>query len=179
MSRMFGAVRQVAMVVDDIDAAMKGMIERFGIGPFFVAREFRPDDFHYRGAPSPAPSISLAFAFSGDLNLELIQQHDDAPSAYRDFLSERGAGVQHMSSWTALPEEYDAARARALAAGHTIRHEGRVGNSRFAYVDIGDDLFGMCFELAEGLSAQLAPVVARMHQQARDWDGSDPIRAFG
>lgn len=178
MSRIFGATRQVAMVVRDIDVAIATMIDKLGIGPFFILREITPEDYRYKGETCPAPVISLAFAFSGDLNIELIEQHNDAPSAYRDFLSQRGEGVQHFSSWTSRPEEFDALRGGAIAAGYAIVHEGRVGNNRFAYVDTIDPVFGMCFELAEGLTPDLAPIVERMREIAQDWDGTNPVRPF-
>ena len=179
MSRIFGAARQVALVVHDIDAAMSAMVDKMGIGPFFILREIQPEDYHYRGQPAQAPILSLAFAFSGDLNIEIIQQHNDAPSAYRDFLAARGDGVQHLSSWTQLPAEYDSIRANLLASGQQIIHEGRVGNNRFVYFDTTDPVLGMCFEVSEGLSADLGPLVAQMTATAKEWDGSDPIRPFG
>lgn len=178
MSKIFGAARQVAMVVKDIDAAMAAMTGKMGIGPFFILREIQPEDYHYRGNPAPAPVLSLAFAFTGALNIELIQQHNDAPSAYRDFLESRGEGVQHMSSWTAEPEEFDALRAQGLASGCQIVHEGRVGNNRFTYFDTTDPIFGMCYEVAEGLTPDLGPIVARMQEIAQDWDGTEPVRPF-
>lgn len=178
MSKIFGSVRQVALVVHDIDAAMSVMIEKMGIGPFFILREIQPEDYQYRGQSVEAPILSLAFAFSGELNIEIIQQHNAAPSAYRDFLATRGDGVQHLSSWTELPSEYDSIRANLLAAGQKIVHEGRVGNNRFVYFDTTDPVLGMCFEVSEGLSAELGPLVARMSATAQDWDGSDPIRPF-
>ncbi|MCW1383704.1 VOC family protein [Novosphingobium sp. KCTC 2891] len=178
MSRIFGATRQVAMVVKDIDTAMAAMTEKMGIGPFFILRDVQPEDYQYRGQAMAAPVLSLAFAFSGDLNIELIQQHDDVPSAYTEYLAARGQGVQHLSSWTSKPEEYDALRAELLAAGHRIAHEGRVGTNRFMYFDTIDPALGMCFEVSEGLSADLGPLVAQMCEITRTWDGSGPVRPF-
>lgn len=178
MSRIFGPARQVAMVIRDLDAAIATITEKMGIGPFFVLRNIQPECYVYKGEAASAPVLSLAFAFTGEINIELIQQHDDAPSAYRDFLAARGEGAQHLSSWTAQPEEYDEVRESALAQGRKIIHEGRIGNGRFAYFDTIDPIFGMCFEVAEGLSADLAPIVARMTGAGRTWDGSDPIRPF-
>ncbi|WP_395001210.1 VOC family protein [Sphingomonas sp.] len=178
MSRIFGPARQVAMVVRDIDCAMAIMIEKMGVGPFFVMRDLQPEDYRYRGNTAPSPVLSLAFAFTGQINIELIQQHNDAPSAYRDFLELRGEGAQHLSSWTAEAHEYDAIRENSLASGRIIAHEGRIGQSRFAYFDTTDPIFGMCFEVAEGLSPDLAPIVAHMCDAANGWDGSDPVRPF-
>src|SRR6185369_10374617 len=134
MSRLFGEVRQIAFVVRDVERAMQYWIETLGVGPFFVLREITPDTFRYRGAPSPAPTLTIGFANSGTLQVELIQQHDDRPSAYRDFLASGREGLQHVSSWLTRAE-YDATMARALAAGAVVAHEGAMagGGVRFAY----------------------------------------------
>ncbi|MFA7588144.1 MAG: VOC family protein [Novosphingobium sp.] len=178
MSRIFGNTRQIGMVVKDIDAAIATIVDKMGIGPFFILRHIQPEDYRYKGEPAPAPDLSLAFAFSGSLNIELIQQHNDAPSGYRDFLATRDEGAQHLSSWTAEPEEYDTMRANALARGSAIVHEGRVGTNRFVYFDTIDPIFGMCYEVSEGMSAQLGPIVTRMCEVAQTWDGTDPIRPY-
>lgn len=178
MSRLFGNTRQVAFVTKDLDAAINAMITNHRIGPFFVMHDIVPEDYRYYEEPAEAPRLSLAFAFTGDLNIEIIQQHNDAPSAYRDYLAKMGDGVQHFSSWTGAKEEYDTALSDARAEGYVIAHEGRIGDARFAYVDTKDPVFGMCFEIAEGLSGDLKPIVEGMMEAARDWDGSDPIRPF-
>ena len=60
--------------------------------------------------------MSIALANSGDIQVEMIQQHDDQPTAWRDFLASGREGFQHVSSWLTRAE-YDAAMARMLAAG--------------------------------------------------------------
>ena len=58
------------------------------------------EDFRYRGEPSPL-EVSIALANSGALQIELIQQRNDAPSMYRDFLSrESRGGLHHVAYWT-------------------------------------------------------------------------------
>ena len=48
-------------------------------------RPFAVADFQYKGQPSPV-DVSLALANAGTLQIELIQQRNDAPSLYLDFL---------------------------------------------------------------------------------------------
>src|SRR5512134_1649331 len=121
MSRRFGTIRQIAFVVRDLERALGYWTETLGIGPFFVLREITPDTFRYRGEPSPAPTMTIAFANSGDMQIELIRQHDDRPSAYRDFLASGREGLQHVSSWLTRAE-YDATFARMTAAGVPVAH---------------------------------------------------------
>lgn len=88
MSRMFGSINQIGYVVRDIDAAMDRWV-RHGVGPWFYIGDVTVDYFRYRGADSDL-KMSVALANSGDLQLELIQQRNDAPPMYKDFLDRAG-----------------------------------------------------------------------------------------
>ena len=55
MVNRLGGIRQLAMVVKDADRAMHYLAETLGIGPFYVTRDYVPDDFRYRGRAAPAP----------------------------------------------------------------------------------------------------------------------------
>ena len=79
MSRIFGAVRQNGYVVRDIQAAMKHWIEVMGVGPWYYMDRVKTDWFRHRGQDSRV-EMSIALANSGDLQIELIQQRNDAPS---------------------------------------------------------------------------------------------------
>ena len=95
MSHIFGKVIQTAYVVHDIEAVLRHWIENLGIGPWFY-RELVPlDSFTYRGEPSDL-KMSIALSYSGDMQFELIQPRNDAPSAYKDFLQTSGGGQHHL-----------------------------------------------------------------------------------
>jgi catechol 2,3-dioxygenase-like lactoylglutathione lyase family enzyme len=177
MSRRFGEVRQIAFVVRDVERAMRYWIDTLGVGPFFVLREITPDTFRYRGAPSPAPTLTMGFANSGTLQVELIQQHDDRPSAYRDFLASGREGFQHVSSWLTRAE-YDATMARALAAGTAVAHEGAMagGGVRFAYFATDTVPGGLTYEIADVAEPTVFPMMQMIADAAKSWDGSEPIR---
>ncbi len=85
MSRTFGEIRQIAFVVEAPDAAMDYWAHGLGSGPFFVKRRIALSDYVYRGEAAESPRISIALANSGPLQVELIQQHDDRPSIYREL----------------------------------------------------------------------------------------------
>lgn len=97
MSRFFGEIRQNGYVVRDIEAAMKHWIEVLGVGPFFYLEQAPVENFRYYGEPSDM-AASIALANSGALQIELIQQRNDAPSMYRDFLAAGHEGLQHAAS---------------------------------------------------------------------------------
>src|ERR1700761_7874107 len=86
MSRLFGPMRQVGIVVRDIEKAMRHWVEVCGVGPWFSNEQLPMDEFRYKGQ-SYELRVSSALANSGDVQLELIQQRNDAPSLYRDFLA--------------------------------------------------------------------------------------------
>jgi hypothetical protein len=99
MSALFGKVCQNGYVVRDIASAMNFWTEVLRIGPFFYVPSVKVDWYRYKGKESPL-EMSVALANSGDLQIELIQQRNDAPSMYLDFLREHGEGLQHMSYWS-------------------------------------------------------------------------------
>ena len=176
MSQLWGEVRQLGFVVRDLDAALGYWTQQLGVGPFFRADELQPADYRYRGAAAPPPLMSLALANSGSLQLELIQQLNDAPSGYRDLLATGREGVHHVCSW-ATPDDYDARRAGMLRAGMTAVHEGRIPGRdvRFVYFD-AEEPGGLQFELADQLRPATYEVQRRIAEAAVGWDGSDPIR---
>lgn len=177
MSRIFGEMRQIAFVVRDLDRALRYWTEVMGVGPFFLLRDLVPENFHYRGEPSPAPRITLALGNSGDVQIELVHQHDDRPSAYRDFLAARHEGSQHVSSWVTRAE-YGPARERILASGVKIAHEGSMPGSgiRFVYFETGDGPGGLLYEMSEAKEPPVCDMMLMIRDEARTWDGADPVR---
>jgi catechol 2,3-dioxygenase-like lactoylglutathione lyase family enzyme len=171
MSRRFGPVRQNGYVVRDVEAALKHWTEVLGVGPFWYFERVPVEDFRYFGEPSPI-ELSIALANSGDLQIELIQQRNDAPSMYRDFLAAGHEGLQHVAYWT---EEFDAGLERAAAAGWQIGQSGHIGeNGRFVYFDTQQHP-GTVVELSE-VSGPKGTFFAHVADAARTWDGKDAIR---
>jgi catechol 2,3-dioxygenase-like lactoylglutathione lyase family enzyme len=173
MSRLFGAIRQNGYVVRDLEAAMRHWTTVLHVGPFFHLPHVAMDELVYRGAPSAA-DVSIALAFSGELQIELIQQHNDAPSLYRDFLAAGREGLQHVSSWTA---DFEGTLARVTAAGHRVAQHGTLmgGGVRFAYFDT--ELHpGTVFEVSNLTAEPFKGMLDAMIEAARTWDGREPIR---
>lgn len=175
MSRIFGAVRQNGYVVRDIHSAMKHWIEVMGVGPWYYMDRVKTDWFCHRGENS-AVEMSIALANSGDLQIELIQQRNDAPSVYREFLESGHEGLQHMSYWS---HDYQALYDRALGLGYRIGHEGQIGGDRgrFAYFDTQAHP-GTVIEISD-ISGTKGPFFEKVRQAALSWDGTRPIREVG
>lgn len=172
MSRIFGNVCQNGYVVRDIEAAMKHWIEVMGIGPWFYIEDVKTDWFKHRGAVSDV-RMSIALANSGDLQIELIQQRNDAPSLYKEFLDAGHEGLQHMSYWT---RDYQTLYDRALSLGYVVGHEGAIGGERgrFAYFDTQAHP-GTIIEISD-ISGSKGAMFAHIRKAAANWDGSDAIR---
>lgn len=123
MSRIFGPVRQNGYVVGDLHTAVRRWTSVLGVGPFFVFDSVKIEDFRYHGAPS-RPDMSIALACSGGLQIQLIQQHNDAPSLARDFRAAHGEGLQHLTAWTL---DFEADLARLTDLGYGVIQQGRLG----------------------------------------------------
>ena len=164
MSRLFGDMRQVGIVVRDIEAAMRHWVEICGVGPWFYADRLAVTVFTYAGRRYDDAHISIALTNSGDVQLELIQQRCDTPSMYRDFLAAGHEGMQHWSSW---PENYDEIYQRALATGYTVGQEGDSPRGRFVYFR-NEGHPGTVIEMAHATPTRM-----------RIFDASAPLRSAG
>ena len=172
MSRIFGAVCQNGYIVRDIRAAMDHWVNVMGVGPWYYIDRVKTDYFRHRGKDS-AMEMSVALANSGDLQIELIQQRNDAPSMYLDHLAAFGEGLQHMSYWTS---DYQPLYDRAIAAGFAVGHEGQIGgpNGRFAYFESSGHA-GTVVEISD-VSGGKGRFFQHIRKIAETWDGSDPVR---
>jgi len=94
MANGVGAIMQVAYLVEDIDKAVARWTA-MGVGPFFVSRHLKYEAQTHRGKEISA-DISAAFAYTGDLQIELMQQHNDAPSSLTEFKLVHGFGLHHL-----------------------------------------------------------------------------------
>ncbi len=164
---------QMAYVVEDIHAAMKEWSGRMRVGPWFLLDRLAGVESQYRGGPSHA-EITLAMSFSGHMNVELIQQINDAPSVYRETIYKRGYGFHHfgVATW-----DFDHEVERYRAGGAELAFLLRVpSGGRVAYMDTTATLPGMV-ELIE-LGPGFEPTFNRFYRASIGWDGSDPVRSF-
>jgi len=129
-----GPIIQVAWVVEDIDAAESLWGSAFGIAKWTRIPDvhFGPDTCTYRGEPADFVA-HVSMAYSGDLQLELIQPVSGV-SIYTEFLAEGGGGLHHVCFEI---DDMDASLAEAQDAGHSVLQEGSMadGEIRFAYID--------------------------------------------
>lgn len=90
-------IRQVAIVVRDLQSVAKNYWDILGIGPWVIHEWEAPMvyDRTYHGRPAWARE-RLALAQVGGLQLELVQPVE-GDSIYRDAIAEHGEGLHHMN----------------------------------------------------------------------------------
>lgn len=158
---------QYAWVVPSLEAAARRWHAETGIGPFLVNRHLTLDAPRYRGTPATT-DFSTAVAQHGDVQIELVEQHDDGPSAYRDSVAAGRIGFHHVAF---LSGDFEADLAQYTGRGHAIAADGFFGPMRYAYVDTVDAL-GHMIEIVEDKPA-IQAFFAAVRKAADRWDG-DP-----
>lgn len=165
---------QLAYVVADIDAAIAHWSKRMGVGPFFVLRHPAYDEQTYKGARTN-PDVSLAFAYSGETNIELIQLHDDQPSVYRDFVEQHGHGLQHLG---AMSDDIEADSQALLERGGLLLQKTlSAAGVETRFFDTGSP-DGVLFELI-ARSPEVVTNFEYMKTAATAWDGLQAIAYDG
>ena len=166
-----GGIIQVAYIVEDIARSMQDFTERLRIGPWHVSGPFTPTEGRYRGEPTSI-NLTLAVGFCGHMSFELIEQHNDVPSVYREIVARRGYGFHH---WGVPVPDLDRAVADYRANGYVVAFSDRSPRGyRIVYIDTTRDLPGM-IELME-MMPSLETRYTEMYLSSVGWDGSDPVR---
>ena len=167
-------VMQASWVVDDVERVAHEWVRTTGIGPFFVFAHIPIEEGRYRGELRTL-DFSVAIAQAGDVQIELVAQHDEGPSAYRDLIAAGQRGLHHIALYC---EDYDRDLASYVEQGFVPAFDGTFGGKRFSYIDTSASI-GCMVELIEDSPLQLE-FFAKIADAARDWDGRDPVRrAFG
>ena len=116
--------------------------------------------------------MTVAIAYTGNYQVELVQQHNDAPSIYTDFLRNNAPGLQPVGTLVAnLDEALDTNGFRDLV----VQDGSTAAGQRFAYVDSVLHN-GTMLELIEA-DAAMQRAFDYMKQAAAEWDGAEAIRA--
>jgi hypothetical protein len=168
---MIVAPVQIAYHVPDPAAAAERCARDYGWGPFFLMEHIPLVRCRYRDGPGEFDHTS-AYGQAGDIMVELITQHGDAPSALRDLYAAHESGIHHVAQFVdSLPAALERFRARGVAVALEARTATGVD---FAMVDTSATL-GHMLELYEA-GAELKRFYAYVKRKAQGWDGADPVR---
>lgn len=165
-----GTIMQMAWVPRDYEAALHYWTDIRGVGPFFEMNHIQVDACHYQGQPIHL-DFSVAIAYWGEMQIELVRQHNDAPSIYRTWLQQGRDDLHHVCI---VVDNMAEARKLCDAAGVQILQEVWLpGGGEAIYVDLG----GLIVEMIDFPKENLA-LFDELKAAAATWDGSDPVRVL-
>lgn len=162
---------QIAYHVPDPERAAHECARDFGWGPFFLFEHIALSRCMYRGAPAVFDHSS-AYGQAGDLMIELITQHDDAPSVLRDLFARDAVGVHHIAHF--VPNLHDALNEARATGGEIALDACTATGTHFAMLDTSRRL-GHMSELYEA-AGDLLKFYRYVRRAAQGWDGADPLR---
>lgn len=138
-------VKQIAMVVRDIEKASVEYARLFGVDPpeWHLTGASEETDARYRGTATDARA-KLAFIQLGNISIELIEPVG-APSIWADFLEKHGEGVHHVAFEV---DDMPKAVQGLSDIGFTVTQTGEYTGGRYAYLDAFERL-GTDIELLE------------------------------
>ena len=167
-----GDVMQLAFVPDDFDAAIEHWTKTMGVGPFYLIENIHLEGMKYKGAPTDAV-FTLALAYWGDMQIELIRAENDAPSIYSGEYAATD-GLHHVCM---LVDDIVEARRVCAEQGAQVVIEGKFGASEVIYVDPGQGTGHLVEILQQDTSGP--DLFSIIKAASVNWDGSDPVRTFG
>jgi len=161
---------QLGHVVDDLVGAARNWAATFGIGPFHVLPVV---DQHLTDAEGDVRTlrVQVGVAQAGPVQIELIQQHCDTPSFYRDWSRNGTSAFQQIATVTG---DYDGKLAHFELLGYRVAAQSLGGSFRVAYVDTAA-AFGFYTEVVEQTPRFLEQLDA-IARTCATWDGTDPVR---
>jgi hypothetical protein len=167
-----GHIGQLGFVCKDLHVAVDFWTGSLGAGPFYELSHIVQSGTRFRGQSSDV-DLSAALGYFGDVQIELIQQHCDAPSIYREWIEQNRTGVQH---YAVLVDDFASAHAALVRAGGTPIQETAIpGSVEAAYFEIpGQEPIIEILDLSPTFAAQWA----RMKSEAIGWNGERPLRPF-
>lgn len=149
----FPDIRQVGIVVQNIDRTVRSYARSFGIGPWFKPK-FTKEEHRLRGEEIIGDEIDIAIAFSGRTQIELIQPVSGNQSIYWRHLETHGEGIHHLGFYVSNIEDRLAALAKngvSVLQSGVIHSSGKLGGgsiTNYAYLDTADAA-GVILELIQ------------------------------
>ncbi|WP_291767671.1 VOC family protein [Caldivirga sp. UBA161] len=139
----FREVVQVAMVVPNIESAVKAWAKILGVNEPQITEteEWEKTGMRFRGAPSRGRA-KLAFFRLNNITIELIQPVGE-PSTWSEFLEKHGPGIHHIAFNV---DDVDEAVRELLGIDGAVEQDGKFKGGGYVYVDARKSL-GAIIEL--------------------------------
>ena len=167
-------IMQLCWVVPDLKAAVESWVKTQGVGPFFWFEQIVFDEPLYRGKAAEPVNVSAAMAQAGDVQIELVCQHDDRPSFWRDLVPAGKSGFHHVAIYV---DDYDAEVGTYLQNGAQIAFSGKMMGSPVCWIEANPSQGFMVEVITKNPVADA--VFGQIRAAGQNWDGKDPIRTLG
>ena len=167
-SKTYGPIRQIAYIVEDLDAAIRHWTAFAGIGPWTVYRNTSMRG-HCRGADTTV-KMNVGLSYQGEVQIELIQVTSKTPSPYQDPGGHSLIGMHHIA-W--LSHDIDGDVAKARQRGLVPAFEASNGVVRVAYMESAAEP-GLLLEFIEAAPVVLESFASGI-KAAQEWDGGKAV----
>jgi hypothetical protein len=162
---------QLAFIVEDVHAAMESFTEHVKAGPWFLMERVQIKNARYRDRTTQL-DLSIANGNAGHLQIELIQQNDDAASPFTEIIRTRGYGLHHQGI---AVRDFDAELRKFQGMGYEVAAYAENDIPvRAAYLDT-KGRFPTFLEVME-TNDTVEAMFAAMYHASVGWDGRDPVR---
>jgi methylmalonyl-CoA/ethylmalonyl-CoA epimerase len=174
MIKQFGNMMQMAFVVENFDDSIKFWTKKMNVGPFFKLEHLRVRDVYYKDKDVDI-DFSVAIAYSGGMQIELVNQHCDTPSIYNEYVNNEKGPLHHLCTLTTDIEN----DIRILESQGYINLQGgkTEDDGKFAYLDT-KEREGPMIEIAQLSDASLR-LFAMMKEASKNWDREAPVMNLG
>lgn len=166
---------QIAYFVPDVRAAALEHHRTYGSGPFYVAENVQLPLCEYRGSPAHW-NITSAFGQWGQIQVEFMQQDDNAASIFHDVFPV-GSGRYGLHHLAFIVDDLWSAARSLEADGHMIALHARMTNGIEALLVDTIASNGHMLELYEP-TPPLLDLYDMIRAQSVRFDGTDPVRTF-
>jgi catechol 2,3-dioxygenase-like lactoylglutathione lyase family enzyme len=147
-------VSQIGIVVPDIGKAVSYYSKFLNIQPWFRSK-MRSNDAAFKGEFFSL-ELDIALAFSGGLEIELIQMLTDRECIYSDIMKKQGGGLHHIGT---MVRGFDKKLEQMKAAGIGVIQSGVIKTgggavTKYAYLDT----VSTCGIISEIIESKLAGI---------------------
>jgi len=167
-AQSFGPIRQIAYLVEDLDASLERWSRFSGIGPWTIYRNVVLTG-RYQGQDTVV-RMDVGLSYQGDLQIEIIRPSSQTPSPYQDPKGNTLVGMHHVA-WMTDDLARDIVRAEERGLTRVFEAQNPVTN--VAYFASANEP-GMLFEVMQA-SPILLEGFAQGAEASRNWDGREHI----
>ena len=174
MVKAFGPMEQIGIVVDNFEDPIKHWTEKLKVGPFFILEHLDLNDVYYQGNLTEI-DFSVALAYSGDIQIELIKQHCNTPSIYNEYVNNKKNNVHHFCTFT--PNIKEDLKILEKNGYKNIQGGKTQDGGSFAYLSHNND-YGAILEIAQ-LSEDGYGMFNLIKDASKEWNGKKAVMELG